>query len=198
LYEMFQLKDQIRVCGIDDAPFEFGNRGARATVIGAVVRAPSYLEGVLRFDVAVDGDDATGEIAKALSRSRFEEQIRAVMIDGVALAGFNVIDIRSLSGELGVPVVTVTRDRPDMDSIESALEKHFEDWRERLRMISEIPRLEMETDNNPIFISYAGTSEKEAASLVKATTVRGVIPEPIRMAHIIASGVTRGESKGKA
>jgi len=192
------LKDQIRVCGIDDAPFEFGNRNARATVIGAVVRAPSYLEGVLRFDVAVDGTDATEGIAKALLHSRFEEQIRAVMIDGVCLAGFNVIDIEELSGKLGLPVVTVTRDRPDMGSIESALSKHFEDWKDRYRTISEIPLLEMETDNNPIFVSYAGIAEKEVAALVKATTVKGAIPEPIRMAHIIASGVTRGESKGKA
>jgi uncharacterized protein len=192
------LKEQVRVCGIDDAPFEFGNRDARATVIGAVVRAPSYLEGVLRFDVAVDGNDATPLIAKALSQSRFEEQIRAVMIDGVCLAGFNVIDIKELNREVGIPVVTVTRDRPDMGSIESALSKHFEDWKERLRMISELPQLEIETGNNPIFVSYAGISEGEVESLIKATTVKGTIPEPIRMAHIIASGVTRGESKGKA
>jgi endonuclease V-like protein UPF0215 family len=195
---MVRLKEQVRVCGIDDAPFEFGNRSARATVIGAVVRAPAYLEGVLRFDVAVDGCDATDEIAKALSKSRFLEQIRAVMIDGIALAGFNIVDIRNLSGRLGIPVVTVTRDRPDMRSIESALSKHFEDWKERLRIISDVPLLAMETENKPIFVSYAGTSEGEALRLIKATTVKGAIPEPIRMAHIVAGGVTRGESKGKA
>lgn len=191
------MKDQIRVCGIDDAPFEFGNRNARATVIGAVVRVPAYLEGVLRFDVAVDGCDANSEIEKALSRSRFLEQIRAVMVDGVTLAGFNVIDIRGLSEHLGVPVITVTRDRPDMESIRAALSKHFEDWEERMRMISDIPLLAMETESKPVFISYAGTSEEEAAGLVKKTTVKGAVPEPLRMAHIIASGVTKGESKGK-
>jgi len=195
---MVRLKDQIRVCGIDDAPFEFGNRNARATVIGTIVRAPGYLEGVLRFDVAVDGCDATVGIAKALSKSRFHDQIRAVMIDGIALAGFNVVDIKELSRRLGVPVITVTRDRPDMDSIESALSKYFDDWEERLRTISEIPLIEMETDHKPIFVSYAGISEEESARLIRATTVKGAIPEPIRMAHMIASGVTRGESKGKA
>lgn len=192
------MKEQVRVCGIDDAPFEFGNRSARATVIGTVVRAPAYLEGVLRFNVAVDGCDATDEIVKALSKSRFLEQIRAVMIDGIALAGFNVVDIRNLSGRLGVPIITVTRDRPDMHSIESALSKYFDDWEERLRTISEIPLIALETENKPIFVSYAGTSEEEAVKVIRATTVKGAIPEPIRMAHIIAGGVTRGESKGKA
>ena len=129
------MKDQARVCGIDDSPFEFGKRSAKADVIGAIVRIPSYLEGVLRFEVAVDGDDATSAIATALSNSRFLDQIKAVMIDGVSLAGFNVIDIARLSGELDVPVITVTRDRPDMDSIRAALSKYFEDWEKRFATV---------------------------------------------------------------
>lgn len=192
------MKSQIRVCGIDDAPFEFGNRRAKATVIGAIVRIPAYLEGVLRFDVAVDGDDSTSEIEKALSNSRFKEQIKALMIDGVSLAGFNVIDIKELSSWLELPVITVTRDKPDMDAIEAALSEYFDDWHERLEKISDLPSIEMKTENNPIFVSYAGISEGEALKLIKATTIRGAIPEPIRMAHIIAGGFVRGESKGKA
>ena len=192
------MKDQIRVCGIDDAPFDFGNRDAKATVIGAVVRAPAYLEGVLRFEVGVDGSDATDSIVAAISNSRFQDQIRAVMIDGIALGGFNVVDIRAASERLGIPVVTVTRDRPDMASIEAALSKYFSDWRERLRKITEIPLFSIETEHKPVFVSYSGISERDAKLLVKTTTLEGAIPEPIRMAHIIASGMMRGESKGKA
>ena len=198
MHEWVQLKDQARICGIDDSPFEFGNRNAKADVIGAIVRIPSYLEGVLRFEVAVDGDDATSAIARALSNSRFLDQIKAVMIDGVSLAGFNIIDIARLSGELDVPVITVTRDRPDMDSIRAALSKYFEDWGERFATVSSLPVIEMRTDHNPVFISFAGSTEEEAMELVRKTTVRGVIPEPIRMAHIIASGIVKGESRGKA
>jgi hypothetical protein len=193
-----RLKDQIRVCGIDDSPFDFGNRRAKATVIGAVVRVPSYLEGVLRFEISVDGDDATGAIAEALDNSRFLEQIKAVMIDGVSLAGFNIVDIALLSRGLSLPVVTVTRDKPDMGSIRVALSKYFEDWERRFATISALPLVEMQTEHNPVFVSYAGLTEDEARGLVKKTTVRGAIPEPLRMAHIIASGVVKGESKGKA
>lgn len=192
------MKDQVRVCGIDDAPFEFGNRKARATVIGAVVRAPSYMEGVIRFDVAVDGVDANDEIIKALSKSRFLEQIRAVMVDGVTLAGFNVMDINGLADSLCIPVITVTRERPDMESIQAALSKHFDDWEERLRKITSMPITAMENGGLPAFISFAGIKQEEAEALVRKTTVKGAVPEPLRMAHIIASGVTLGESKGKA
>jgi hypothetical protein len=58
--------------------------------------------------------------------------------------------------------------------------------------------IEMRTEHNPVFISFAGSTEEEAKELVRKTTVRGVIPEPIRMAHIIASGIVKGESRGKA
>ena len=192
------MKNHARVCGIDDSPFEFGNRNAKADLIGAIVRIPSYLEGVLRFEVAVDGDDATSAIVRALSNSRFLDQIKAVMIDGVSLAGFNVVDIARLSGELDMPVITVTRDRPDMDSIRAALSKYFEDWEKRFATISSLPVIEMRTEHNPVFISFAGSTEEKATELVRKTTVRGAIPEPIRMAHIIASGLVKGESKGKA
>ena len=192
------MKEQVRVCGIDDGPFEFGNRKARATVIGAVVRVPAYLEGVLRFDVAVDGCDATEEIANALGRSRFFEQIRAVMMDGITLAGFNVVDIGRLSSILGIPIITFTREGPDMESIGAALRKHFTDWKERLEVIERSPTERIVTEQNPVYIGYAGISKRDAVALTKKCTIKGAVPEPLRMAHIIASGVARGESKGKA
>ena len=193
-----ELKGQIRVCGIDDAPFAFGDRSAKAVVIGTIVRAPSYLEGVLRFEVSVDGDDSTDNIEGALQPSRFREQIRAVLIDGIALGGFNIVDIQKLSESLDLPVITVTRDEPDMRGIESALSKYFDDWEERIGRISSVPIMTIEAEKKPIFVSYAGTDPDEVRSILRITTLRGSIPEPIRMAHIIASGIVRGESRGKA
>ena len=198
MHERIVLKDQVRVCGIDDSPFEFGNRSAKATVIGAVVRVPSYLEGVIKFEVSVDGDDSTEAIRSAVGKSRFKDQIRALMIDGIALAGFNVIEIQELADSLGIPVITVTRDKPDMEAIRAALSKYFDDWKSRYEKITRIPMKEMQTPQNPIYVSYAGIDWEEAGKLIDISTVRGAIPEPLRMAHIIASGIVRGESKGKA
>lgn len=191
------MKDQIRVCGIDDAPFAFGDRSAKAVVIGTVVRAPSYLEGVLRFEISVDGEDSTGNIEEAIASSRFREQLRAIIIDGIALGGFNIVDIQRLSESLGMPVITVTRDVPDMRAIEAALSKYFDDWKERISRISSVPVIKIEAEKKPIFVSYAGTEPDQVREILRVTTVRGSIPEPIRMAHIIASGVVRGESRGK-
>jgi hypothetical protein len=38
----------------------------------------------------------------------------------------------------------------------------------------------------------------EAEEIIKRSMVRGAVPEPLRLAHIIASGLARGESKGRA
>ena len=50
------VKQQVRVLGIDDAPFSFGDR--KVPIVGVVVRLPAYVEGVMMSEVTVDGDDA--------------------------------------------------------------------------------------------------------------------------------------------
>jgi endonuclease V-like protein UPF0215 family len=189
------MKQQLRVLGIDDSPFKF--KDERALVVGALVRVPNYLEGVLTTDVAVDGDDATSRIAEMISGSRYCEQIKAVMLDGIAVAGFNVIDIENLSKSLEIPVITVTRDRPDMEKMRSALEKHFPDWERRYGLITKIGLRRLSTAHKPLFACGVGLSWSELKELVVLSTVRGAIPEPLRMAHVIAAGAVRGESYGR-
>ena len=79
------MKNQIRVLGIDDSPFGFKDR--KALVVGALVRVPNYLEGVMKTEVEVDGIDSTEQLAHMISSSRYRDQIKAVMIDGIAVAG---------------------------------------------------------------------------------------------------------------
>jgi endonuclease V-like protein UPF0215 family len=167
-------------------------------VVGVVVRLPNYLEGVLRSQCRVDGDDATSVLVNMISPSRFRRQLRAVMIDGAALGGFNLIDVDLLSQGIGLPVVTVTREPPDLEAMEGALRKHFPDWERRVEVLRRKQLFAVDTGHRPIFVSVAGMSRAEAEELIGKSMVRGAIPEGLRMAHIIASGLARGESKGKA
>lgn len=190
------MKPHVRVLGIDDSPFHF--RDDRALVVGVVIRLPSYLEGVMRTWCEVDGTDANDAIFEMVSRSRFREQIKLAMVDGVALGGFNVVDISSLHERTGVPFATVTRDPPDTEGMERALRSHFLDWEERLAAILRHPLREVRTDYKSIYVAQAGISEEEAEELVRGSTVRGVLPEPLRIAHLIATAMETGESKGRA
>lgn len=190
------MKDQIRVLGIDDSPFEFRDR--RTTVIGVVMRIPSYIEAVMRTEVEIDGNDANDRLIEMVNTSRYKEQLRLVMLDGVALGGFNIIDIHEFHKKAKVPIATITRDRPDLESIKSALMKHFEDWKERLDIIQRGELVQLETEHNPIFVKFEGISLDELKQILRLGTVLGALPEAIRVAHLIASGITVGESRGRA
>lgn len=191
-----RMKTQVRILGIDDSPFRFEDQ--KALVVGALIRLPNYLESVMRTEVTVDGTDSTDMLIEMVSRSRYKDQVKAVMLDGIALAGFNIVDVQRLRSELGVPVITVTRDRPDFGKMRSALMKHFPDWEARYSMMTRLELREIQTEQKPLYASVAGLDWEEVASLVGQSTVRGVVPEPIRIAHLISSAMVRGESYGRS
>lgn len=190
------MKAQVRVLAVDDAPFRFESE--RAMVVGVVMRLPNYLEGVLRSEVTVDGDDANAVLEGMVNGSRFKRQLKVMLIDGVALGGFNVVDIDALFQAVGVPVITVTRDPPDLEEMEAALRKHFPDWGRRLEVLARKELREVDTGHKPVLISVAGMGFADAVEIIRRCLVRGAVPEPLRVAHIIASGLAKGESRGRA
>ena len=190
------MKPQIRILGIDDSPFKFGDK--KTIVIGVVMRIPSYIEAVLRTEVEVDGDDACDKLAEMINSSRYKEQLKLVMLDGVALGGFNIVDIKELNEKIGLPIVTITREKPNFEAMERALKEHFEDWQNRLEIIKKGELVVIETKHKPIFVKFVGMDFEDVKNIIKLSTVRGALPEAIRVAHLIASGVAVGESYGRA
>jgi endonuclease V-like protein UPF0215 family len=190
------MKSQIRVLGIDDAPFSFGDK--KTLVVGVVMRIPSYMEAVIRTEVTVDGTDACDRLVEMISNSRYKEQLKLIMLDGVAFGGFNIIDIKKLYESVDIPIVTITRDEPDLPAMEMALKKHFPDWERRLSVITKGELVELETEHKPIFVKSRGMELDELKKIIKQATVRGALPEALRVAHLIAAGVVAGESRGRA
>jgi endonuclease V-like protein UPF0215 family len=190
------MKKEIRVLGIDDSPFTFNDK--YAIIVGVVMRGGNYLEGVLRDQVSVDGDDATIICKKMINSTRHNKQLRAILLDGVALGGFNVVDIEEIYKTTKIPVITITRDEPDFEKIKKALQKTFKDWEKRWNVLTKGEIHKIETKHNPIFVKCVGLMIEETKEIIKLSTIRGVVPEPIRVAHLIASGIKRGESYGKA
>ena len=190
------MKKEIRVLGIDDSPFTFNDK--YSSIIGVVMRGSSYIECIVHDQVSVDGCDATFVCKNLIKKTRHKKQLKAVLFDGIALAGFNVLDINEIYSYTCIPIITVTRDKPDFVKIEKALKKNFKDGKERFKLIKKGRLYRVQTNHNPIFIKCVGLPINEAKEIIKISTIRGVIPEPIRVAHLIASGLKRGESYGKA
>lgn len=190
------MKPQVRVLGIDDAPFRFEDETTE--IVGVVVRLPDYVEGILLSHVAVDGSDATPAVVAMVGESRFLEGLGLLLTDGIALGGFNVIDIRAIHEALSVPVATVTKKEPDLPRIEAALKARFADWEARLQIIQRSKPRPIETAHKPLYVDAVGLADQEIEALLRRSTVRGTLPEPLRIAHLIATALKEGTSKGSS
>jgi len=196
----WEIKEEIRVLGVDDGPFSFG-AGQEALVVGTLFRGGLWLDGVLTTHVTVDGEDATDKLVDMINRSRHRGQMRVVMTDGLTLGGFNVIDGNEIFERTGLPVISVTRSLPDMRAIKDALVKlpHYD---RRWRVIRQAGKPKQHTypdgrGSGKVFFQAFGAEEADAHAIIEVTSTRSLMPEPIRVAHIIASGIVKGESYGR-
>ena len=192
----FHIKREIRILGIDDSAL----LSEEIMIVGAIFRGGDWMDGVLRSDITKDGLDATDIICSMITKSKHYGQIRAVMLDGITYAGFNVVDIHKIYMQTGIPVIVVMRSKPDFEKIKSAL-KYFPDGEERWAIIKragEIEEIPGEKEKSSIYVQRAGISLESVNKIIRLTSIRSNIPEPLRVAHLIATGIILGESRGKA
>ncbi|MHC1605017.1 MAG: endonuclease dU [Candidatus Methanofastidiosia archaeon] len=183
-----RIKPEIRLMGIDDAYFCKGDR--EALVIGVVFRGGFWIDGMVSTTVAVDGLDATDRIMDMIVQSKYKD-LRAIMLSGVTIAGFNVVDIQKLSEKTGLPVIVVVEKFPDFDKIELAISnvKYPEMRLEMIRHAGELYKL-----HGSVYFQCYGMCWESAKKIIEMTSTHSNIPEPLRVSHIIASALTRGEA----
>ena len=191
-----QVKPEIRVLGVDDGDFIPHTKGL-VNVVGVVYRGGYWLDGVMRTQVGVDGMDATEKIAVMIASSPHYDQLRVVVLDGVTFAGFNVVDIKELFKKVKLPIITITREKPNMEEIRRTLENlpRFEERWEAMKNAGKTIEVYVREGEHPVYMQIAGISEKDAEKIVKNTSTRSNVPEALRVAHIIASGLAKFKEK---
>ncbi|WP_163557651.1 DUF99 family protein [Halomonas sp. NO4] len=180
------------IVGFDDGPFPRGHRG-EVPVVGAVYSG-LRLEGVLTGRVQRDGSDGTGELVRLVRDSKFAAHLQLVLLQGIALAGFNVIDVPRLAAELGLPVLVVARRAPRREAMRDALLNHIAEGEGKWASIEALGPME---PLGGVHVQRWGLDREEAAEVLRATAVNGAIPEPLRAAHLIAGALATGESRGR-
>ena len=184
------IKPEIRVLGVDDGVFTPHVKGL-VPVVGVVFRGGYWLEGVMHTKVEADGFDATDKLASMIITSPHHKQLRVVMLNGITFAGFNVVDVRKLNAETKLPVIAVTRDKPDFAEIHEALKnlpKSEERWKAILNA-GETLEVFTRNENEKIYVQISGIFEEDAKKILRLTSTRSNIPEALRVAHVIASGI---------
>ncbi len=129
------IKPEIRILGVDDGKFVPHTNG-EVIVVGVVFRGGCSIDGVMHTHVAIDGFDATEKLASMINGSPHHKQLRLVMLNGITFAGFNVVDIKRLNLETGLPVIALTPEKPDLEAVRKAL-SNLPKSEERWKMVLE-------------------------------------------------------------
>ncbi|MFC2154078.1 DUF99 family protein [Candidatus Altiarchaeota archaeon] len=195
--KFYSIKDEVRIVGFDDGPFNF-REDKDTIVVGAICRGGSFLDGVMSFKVDVDGMNATEKVVEVVKNTRFKD-LRVVMTDGLSFAGFNMVDLERIFEETGLPAICVVREYPNFDEIREAMQR-FDDFGDRWDCIERAGKPEpvQLKHGKRIYMQFKGIREEDAKEIIKLSATHSLLPEPVRLAHLIAQGIVLGESKGKA
>lgn len=138
--------------------------------------------------IEVDGLDAQRILTSLLATVSYD----VVMLSGVSFGGFNIVDLKLLARKVGRPVIAVIRERPNNKAVRDALRKHFDDWRERWRMVKNAGRLyscKPMADEPKLYFEVGGCSPASARRIIASSSTVSRLPEPIRVAGILAKGL---------
>jgi endonuclease V-like protein UPF0215 family len=150
------------------------------------MRRDLVVDGVSYGRTSVGGDDATSSIA-ALFRKFRRNDINLLMVSGAILSLYNVVDVDALHGKVKVPVVCLTY--KETAGIEDSIRRHFPETAETkliaYRRLGPRRRLKLKTGRQ-IYARVAGTDLSEARKILDIFTLQGSIPEPVRVARLLA------------
>jgi len=178
-------KKGIRVLGISES-FRKGI-SKKSVLAGIVMRGDLLIDGFAITTITVGGLDATQgvlNIYNILNR----KDINAIMLNGVIIAWYNVIDLEKIYNKTKIPIIAVT-----YEESEEKLDKYFkenfpEDYEKRIeiyRRNGEREKIQLKTGYT-VLVRYLGMRRDEAKGLLNKFTRQGAIPEPLRVSRLLA------------
>jgi len=188
--------------GFDDAPHlksdlahfnQNSNNNLKIPLVGVVCRGIQLLN-VSKGMIQVDGIDSTQEILRMYAINPYKNEIRLFLIDSPTLGGFNIPNPFEIYETTKIPVILLPDKKPKtmMSEIYS---KVFPKREEQIKILKKLPNLEsliVSINQDPkisreIFFHAIGITKNEIIDLLNHLSEYSAIPEPLRLAHIIAS-----------
>lgn len=178
--------------GIDDGPFAKGV-DRETPLVAVLMEASDLVEGVALERFPIDGDGVSEFLSRWVGRLRFRATAQGVVFGGLTIAGLAVIDVEAISAATALPVLVVNRRSPSDGDVARALVAAG--FPERVDLLARAPRsLPLASG---LSVAFAGTDEAGATRLLTAATRKSKLPEPLRVAHLIAAALARGASRGR-
>jgi len=182
------MKGGIRALGLAES---YRGDGGESYLAGVITRASRVTDGFRFTTMTVGGTDATESVVE-LYQAHDREDIRFVLVSGIAPAWYNVIDLRTVHDSVGVPVVSVTYEEGGKTKgLRESIEDEFDGdgLKERLGLYDSLPdRHRLIVEGNDLYVRSVGVSEKRTERWVRGFTHDGR-PEPVRVARLAARGL---------
>lgn len=180
------MKQGVRALGIAES-----FTGDSSTLAGTVVRASRVVDGFVFGTCTVGASDATESIVAMIDRLD-REDVRYLLVSGIAPAWFNVLDLRAIHEATGLPTLSITFE--ESDGLASTLRAEFDGDRleRRLEIYRDQPeRRRLSVNDETVFVRQVGCTPDEGRAVVRAFTPEGGRPEPLRIARLAARAADR-------
>lgn len=161
-------------------------RGDESTLAGCVVRADRAVDGFAFSSCTVGGTDATAAVLDLFDLLD-REDIRFLLVAGIAPAWFNVLDLHRLHDATGLPVLSVSFEESEGlgDNIREAFSGEARTHRLAVYR-AQPPRRSVSVGAETVYLRTVGLTDDRGAEVVRAFTPAGGRPEPVRVARLAA------------
>jgi len=175
-------KRAIRALGIAES---FRRPDKRSILAGVVMRSDLVIDGFAFGEATVEGDDATRSMLRLYRRLR-REDVNLLLLSGCIISLYNVVDVDALAKMSGVPVIALTY--RESAGIEGAIRHNCGDGDEKVARYNRLgPRLPIALRTGyRVFARLSAISETDAARVLDSFTLQGGVPEPVRVAKLLA------------
>lgn len=184
-------KKAIRALGVAES---FLPTARKSTLAGVVMRTDLVVDGFVFGAATVGGEDATSSVLRMCRRLK-RADINLIMLSGCIISRYNVVDVDELARRSGLPVVCLTYN--ESKGIEGAIRRHFDHPEGRIesyRRLGGRTRVRLHTGYRA-YVRSAKISDADAKKVLDAFTLQGGVPEPIRLARLLARAVPASRSR---
>ena len=164
----------------------FRQKSKKSILAGVVMRQDFVIDGFVFGSATLEGDDATDEILKMYDELE-RPDINYVLISGLIISLYNIIDIKKLYHYLKIPIIAVTY--RESSGIEPAL-KHrfpnsFESKISEYKKLGHREKITLNTSQD-VFIRKEGCEINDVRKILNELTLQGSYPEPLRVSQLLA------------
>lgn len=181
----------LKIHSFDDGyfPVHYKGRRGKTILVGLETRGLD-IDKLSWKPVVIDSREcslAIIELSKLLGESDL------ILLDGVTYAGFDVVDPDEIHTSTNAPVVVVQQYPLNLERVRRALFRNFTDAYERYVVVEKtVNRFQyLDTPWKTIQYCAVGIEVDKAKEYLLKTMIYSPVPEPLRIAHILASTLSR-------